>query len=61
MIYYTHFGMLDTEIEKLLSDRSMARSQKDFKRADDIRKILHDRGIYIEDRSDGSVYWRTWG
>ena len=53
--------MLDTEIEKLLSDRSMARSQKDFKRADDIRKILHDRGIYIEDRSDGSVYWRTWG
>jgi cysteinyl-tRNA synthetase len=40
---------IDSELEKLLADRETARIAKDYARADEIRKILKDRGYAIVD------------
>jgi cysteinyl-tRNA synthetase len=46
------------EIEALIGDRQKARQQRNFKRADEIRKQLEDRGILVEDTRDGGVRWK---
>ena len=45
------------KIEPLLEERNQARKDKDFNRADEIRSIISDMGIEIEDTPDGSI-WR---
>jgi len=45
-------------IEKLINERKEARGDKDFKRADSIRKKLKDMGIEIEDTKDKTI-WRN--
>tara|TARA_B100000925_G_scaffold29696_1_gene19747 strand:+ start:810 stop:2189 length:1380 start_codon:yes stop_codon:yes gene_type:complete len=46
----------EDEIKKLIEMRNLARSKKDFKEADAIRKKLEDMDIIIEDTSSG-VRW----
>src|SRR5262252_2068903 len=48
---------LDDEIQKLIDDRQEARHRRDFKRADEIREELTQRGIILEDTKDG-VRWK---
>ena len=48
-------------IEQQVYDRSIAREQGDWKKADLIRGDLSDRGVVLEDRSDGSTSWRSEG
>ena len=45
-------------IEKLINERKEARGNRDFKRADSIRKKLKDMGIEIEDTKDKTI-WRN--
>jgi cysteinyl-tRNA synthetase len=45
-------------IEKLINERKEARGNRDFKRADSIRKELNDMGIAIEDTKDKTI-WRN--
>ncbi len=45
------------EIEKLVAERSAARGERDFARADALRDQLYDMGIEIEDGPDGTR-WR---
>ena len=45
------------EIEDLICEREKARRQKDWPRADDIRKKLHKNGISIKDHPDGTHTW----
>jgi cysteinyl-tRNA synthetase len=52
-------GPSDEEIEALLKEREMARVSKDWKRADDIRDILKENGIIIEDHKDGPRWRRV--
>ena len=47
----------DDEIIKLIEERTAARANKDFKRSDEIRDILKERGIILEDTKDG-VKWK---
>ena len=49
--------VLAAEEEKLIEERNKARIEKDFKKSDDIRKVLYDKGIILEDTKDGTV-WR---
>ena len=49
--------MLDDEIQKLIDQRQEARHRRDFKRADEIRDQLAERGIILEDTKDG-VRWK---
>ena len=48
---------LTTEQELLLQERKYARKQKNFKRADEIRGLLKEKGVIVEDTKDGQV-WR---
>jgi cysteinyl-tRNA synthetase len=50
--------MTDVEIENSLRDRNEARKQKNFKKADEIRRFLSSHGIVIEDKPDGTSRWK---
>ena len=45
------------EIERLVAERTEAKKNKDFKRADEIRNILKNHGIALEDTATGTL-WR---
>ena len=49
--------ILDEEIEKLIEERQMARKEKNFKRADEIRDELAAMGISLKDTREG-VQWK---
>ena len=42
------------QVESLLAERSKARKERDFARADAIRDELADLGVEIEDGPDGT-------
>jgi cysteinyl-tRNA synthetase len=46
------------EIEALVAERQEARKQRNFKRSDEIRQELAERGILLEDTRDGAVRWK---
>jgi cysteinyl-tRNA synthetase len=50
-------GLTDEAIEALVSERTLAKKQRNFARADEIRKELADKGVVIEDSKDG-VRWK---
>lgn len=49
--------LLDTDIEQLIEERQQARKDKDFARADEIRNLLQEQGIALEDTREG-VKWK---
>ena len=49
--------ILDEEIEKLIAERQAARKERDFRRADEIRAELLEKGIVLEDTREG-VKWK---
>jgi cysteinyl-tRNA synthetase len=53
----TDKGALDAEIEKLVEERQEARRRRDFARSDEIRDLLAEKGIVLEDTKDG-VRWK---
>ncbi|WP_373894576.1 cysteine--tRNA ligase [Virgibacillus sp. CBA3643] len=50
-------GLLDTEIDALIEERTEARKSRDFARADEIRDMLKEKGIILEDTNQG-VRWK---
>ncbi len=48
------------EIEQLIAERTQARKDKDYARADSIRKELLEKGILLEDTPQGTI-WRVKG
>src|SRR5215469_2504529 len=50
-------GLTDAEIEALVNERTQAKRQRNFARADAIRNDLLAKGILLEDSKDG-VRWR---
>ncbi len=49
--------MLDGDIEALIAERQDARHNRDFARSDEIRDILLEKGIVLEDTKEG-VRWK---
>jgi len=49
----------DPEIDALVAERDQARAAKNWKRADEIRNTLKDRGITIVDSPEGSRWIRA--
>ena len=49
--------LLDGDIEGLIEERQAARKEKNFARADEIRKELLEKGIILEDTREG-VKWK---
>ena len=50
--------MVINEINKLIEERQVARKNKDFKKADEIRDSLLEKGIRLKDTSTGVVWER---
>jgi cysteinyl-tRNA synthetase len=50
-------GSLDAEIEALVAEREESRRQRNFARSDEIRDLLAEKGIVLEDTKDG-VRWK---
>ena len=49
--------ILDEEIENLIEERQEARHNRNFARSDEIRDLLAEKGIILEDTKDG-VRWK---
>jgi len=49
--------MLDAEIESLIEERATARHNRNFARSDEIRDLLSEKGIILEDTKNG-VRWK---
>jgi len=49
--------LLDADIEQLIEDRQAARKNKDFAKSDEIRNLLLEKGIVLEDTREG-VRWK---
>ena len=50
-------SLSDAEVETLIAERTSAKKNKDFARADAIRKELSDKGVILEDTKEG-VRWK---
>jgi len=49
--------LLDDDIEKLIEERETARKERNFQRADEIRDLLKEKNIVLEDTPQG-VRWK---
>jgi len=49
--------LLDSDIEQLIEERQAARKEKNFRRSDEIRDLLLEKGIILEDTREG-VRWK---
>ncbi len=49
-------GVDSSEVENLIEERKLARDNKDFKKADEIRDNLLKKGIVLEDKAGGTVW-----
>mgnify|MGYP003260292518 CR=1 FL=1 len=49
--------MLDEKIDALIEERQQARKDRNFARADEIRDLLIEKGIVLEDTREG-VRWK---
>ncbi|WP_138160569.1 cysteine--tRNA ligase [Peptoniphilus catoniae] len=47
---------IDPEVERLIKEREEARSNKDFKKADEIRDLLLEKNIQIKDTREGTTW-----
>lgn len=56
-IYFVGKELLDEEIEQLIEERIQARQARDFARSDEIRDVLKEKGIILEDTAQGTR-WR---
>ena len=50
--------LLDEDVEKLIEERNEARKNKDFARADEIRDMLKEQNIILEDTPQGVRFRR---
>jgi cysteinyl-tRNA synthetase len=44
------------EIEDLVKERDIAKRDKDYNKADEIRELLNKKGIIIKDSKDGTIW-----
>jgi cysteinyl-tRNA synthetase len=50
-------GLTDEAIDALVVERTLAKRQRNFARADQIRNELAEKGVVLEDSKDG-VRWK---
>lgn len=59
LVYNRNTADLDSEVEALIEERTLARKNKDYKRADEIRDQLKAMGIILEDTPQGVKWSRS--
>jgi cysteinyl-tRNA synthetase len=56
LLHLKRIPLLEEEIEELINERTQARKEKNWHRADEIRNFLLTKGIILEDRPDKTVW-----
>jgi cysteinyl-tRNA synthetase len=51
-------GIAAEEVERLVAERIAAKQNKNYARADEIRKLLLSEGVVLEDSREGGTQWR---
>jgi cysteinyl-tRNA synthetase len=51
-------GGVTLDVDALIAERAAAKKNKNYARADEIRKQLEAAGITLEDKPDGTTIWR---
>jgi cysteinyl-tRNA synthetase len=51
-------GGASGDVQALIDERARAKLDKDYKRSDEIRRQLEERGIILEDKPGGKTEWR---
>ncbi|MEI5994087.1 cysteine--tRNA ligase [Candidatus Enterococcus mansonii] len=51
--------LVDEDIDQLIEERNQARKNRDFARSDEIRDLLKDKGITLEDTAQGTRWRRS--
>lgn len=59
LVYNRNTADLDSEVEALIEERTLARKNKDYKHADEIRDQLKAMGIILEDTPQGVKWSRS--
>ena len=59
IIFSEEKELLDDTIEQLIQERNEARKNKNFKRSDEIRDLLKEQGIILEDTAQGTRWKRN--
>ncbi len=59
LLLFTVKDILAVEDSNLLFERAEARANKDFKRSDEIRDLLREKGIIVEDGKEGQTWRRA--
>ena len=52
-------GMSDADVDNLIAQRTQARADKDWSKADEVRDQLSAAGIVVEDTADGIKWHRA--
>ncbi|OJG67654.1 cysteinyl-tRNA synthetase [Enterococcus moraviensis] len=58
-IFFLSEELLDDDIDQLIEERNQARKNRDFARSDEIRDLLKDKGITLEDTAQGTRWRRS--
>jgi cysteinyl-tRNA synthetase len=58
-IFFLTEELLDDEIDQLIEERNQARKDRNFARSDEIRDLLKDKGITLEDTAQGTRWRRS--
>lgn len=58
-IFFLSEELLDEAIDQLIEERNQARVNRDFARSDEIRDLLKDKGITLEDTVQGTRWRRS--
>lgn len=58
-IFFLSEELLDDDVDQLIEERNQARANRDFARSDEIRDLLKDKGITLEDTAQGTRWRRS--
>lgn len=51
--------LVDAQVDALIEERNQARKDRDFARSDEIRDLLKEQGIVLEDTPQGTRWRRS--
>lgn len=58
-IYFTADTLVDEAVDQLIEERNLARKERNFARSDEIRDLLKEQGIVLEDTPQGTRWRRS--
>ena len=55
------YGKIPDQIQKLFEERNIARNEKNWEKADLLRKTIEEQGFQVQDSKDATKLNKTWG